>query len=396
MMREQLRVALVGVGQRSQFFATINQQAGDGFGARIVAAADPAPQAVGRAAGWLGAGVPVHASLDELLSSGAYDAAIVASPDDQHAEAAVRLLRAGIPVYLEKPIATTIFDADRILQTAVDTGTTLYVGHNMRLMRVILTMKELIDAGEIGEVRAAWCRHFVGNGGDYYFKDWHAERAHTTGLLLQKGVHDIDVMHWLCGGRSVRVTGMGNLTVYIRVADHTPLGDRPMHEVVGEQRWPPLNQTSINPRADVEDLSMMMMELDNGVLASYQQCHYTPDYWRNYTFIGTQGRIENFGDGHGAKVCLWNKRSPGYQPDPDRVIDVREEAEGHVSADARILREFFDFLRGRGDLSSTPLNARDAVAAGVCATESLRNGSTPVLVPEVSSTVSGFYSAVKR
>lgn len=56
-------------------------------------------------------------------------------------------------------------------------------------------MKELIDAGAIGEVKTIWCRHFVGNGGDYYFKDWHAERKNTTSLLLQKGAHDIDVIH---------------------------------------------------------------------------------------------------------------------------------------------------------------------------------------------------------
>ena len=201
-----VRIALVGVGHRARIFSTINNHsvAGD-FGARIVAAADPADAARPRAAEWLGADVPVYRTLDEMLSAGTYDAAIVATPDDVHADPTVTLLRAGIPVYLEKPIATTVFDADRVLQAAADTGTTLYVGHNMRLMRVILTMKELIDSGEIGEVRAIWCRHFVGNGGDYYFKDWHAERAHTTSLLLQKAAHDIDVIHWLSGGRSTRV-----------------------------------------------------------------------------------------------------------------------------------------------------------------------------------------------
>lgn len=37
----------------------------------------------------------------------------------------------------------------------------------------------------------------MGYGGDWYFKDWHAERRCTTGLLLQKAAHDIDVLHWL-------------------------------------------------------------------------------------------------------------------------------------------------------------------------------------------------------
>ena len=38
---------------------------------------------------------------------------------------------------------------------------------------------------------------------------------------------------------------------------------------------------------DVEDISMVNMRLTGGIMASYQQCHFTPDYWRNYTVIGT-------------------------------------------------------------------------------------------------------------
>ena len=80
-------------------------------------------------------------------------------------------------------------------------------------------MRELIQDGAIGEVKAIWCRHFVGHGGDFYFKDWHADRRRTTGLLLQKGAHDIDVMHWLAGGYTTRVNAMGALTLYGGIED---------------------------------------------------------------------------------------------------------------------------------------------------------------------------------
>ena len=66
----------------------------------------------------------------------------------------------------------------------------------------------------------------------------------------------------------------------------------------------------------------MNLRLDNGVLATYQQCHYTPDYWRNYTVIGTHGRLENFGDLDGATVKVWNARRSGYRADADITIDV--------------------------------------------------------------------------
>lgn len=63
------------------------------------------------------------------------------------------------------------------------------MGHNMRHMQFVLKMKSLIDEGRIGTVKTAWCRHFVGHGGDFYLKDWHSERRYSTGLLLQKGAH---------------------------------------------------------------------------------------------------------------------------------------------------------------------------------------------------------------
>ncbi len=81
----------------------------------------------------------------------------------------------------------------------------------------------------------------------------------------------------------------------------------------------------MNPVIDVEDLSMMLMALDNGVLCVYQQCHYAPDGWRNYTIIGTEGRIENFGDDHNHTVIrLWNRRTD-YNPYGDEQFYVGKQ-----------------------------------------------------------------------
>ena len=57
----------------------------------------------------------------------------------------------------------------------------LYLGHKLRQMPFVLKMKELIARGDNGELKAGWCGHFVGRGGDFYFKDWHADRTKSTG-----------------------------------------------------------------------------------------------------------------------------------------------------------------------------------------------------------------------
>ena len=250
----------------------------------------------------------------------------------------------------------------------------MFVGHNMRHFPVILKMKELIDTGAIGEVKTAWCRHFVAYGGDAYFKDWHADRKNTTGLLLQKGAHDIDVMHWLCGGYTSQVTAMGELMIYDRITDRHDESERG-DGTFRRENWPPLSQKQLNPVIDVEDVSMMLMRMDNGVLASYQQCHFTPDAWRNYTFIGSEGRIENF-TGADPHIRLWDKRVGGY--DGFTRVDIPVVEGGHEGGDPRIVAEFVRFVREGGRTNTSPIAARNSVAAGCAATESLRDGSKPV------------------
>lgn len=312
----------------------------------------------------------VTSDLQELLDSG-IDAVLVLTPDNQHAAVAVRTLKAGIPTFCEKPLDITVEAADSILQAAYESGTRLYVGHNMRHMPVVVQMRELIEQGTIGEVKAVWCRHFVGHGGDYYFKDWHSEQKNVTSLLLQKGAHDIDVIHWLANGYTKRVSAVGDLAVYGAVTDRSDNSAKRMGDWFSLENWPPAEQHGLAEQIDVEDISMMNMVLDNGVLASYQQCHFTPDYWRNYTVIGTKGRIENFGDGPGERIGVWTKRTVGYA-EPDQSIAIRDGEGGHGGADPRLIAEFLRFAADGGPTQTSPVAARQAVAAGVLAAESLR------------------------
>ncbi|MGO2542308.1 Gfo/Idh/MocA family protein [Specibacter sp. AOP5-B1-6] len=375
------RVGLVGFGLRASLWRHVHKP---GQGSEVVMVCDTSERGRADAAAKIPTAV-VTSSLDELLGAG-LDAVLVLTPDNRHAEIAVQTLRAGIPTFCEKPLDVTVEAADAILAAAFETGTRLYVGHNMRHMPVVVQMREIIESGRIGEVKAVWCRHFVGNGGDYYFKDWHAERANTTSLLLQKGAHDIDVIHWLAGGYTTRVSAIGDLAVYGDVASRRDNSDRRMGDWFSLDNWPPAEQTDLNPVIDVEDISMMQMVLDNGALASYQQCHFTPDYWRNYTVIGTKGRLENFGDNPGDSIKVWTSRSQNGFVKPDEDIEIRDGEGGHGGADPLLIAEFLRFARDGGATDTSPIAAREAVAAGVVAAQSLRTGGgaldIPALPPE--------------
>ncbi|MBM7791328.1 Gfo/Idh/MocA family protein [Tenggerimyces flavus] len=385
-----LQIGVIGYGLRGTLSRHAHKPGG---GSRVVALYDPEPTSGERFREAYGESAAVHTDLAAFLKS-ELDAVFVISPDWLHEEHAVAVLEAGLPVYLEKPMAITTEGCDRLLRTAQTTGGKLYLGHNMRHMPFVREMKRLIDSGAIGEPKVAWGRHFVGHGGDFYFQDWHVEQKYGTSLLLQKGAHDLDVLHWLCSAYTTEVTAMGALTLYDQTQDK---GDAdPWWHGSDEERltrWPPLSLTGLNPKMDMEDVSMMLMRLSNGVLASYQQCHYTPDYWRNYTVIGTEGRIENFGNGEpGTTIRIWNKRHHGWQEAGDQTYEVRPGEGGHGGADPEIVGEFLRYVREGGATDTSPVAARYSVATGVAGAESLRAGSTPVRVPAADPEVAAYFA----
>jgi predicted dehydrogenase len=381
-----LRFGVVGLGARSRIAQYAHRP---GEGSEVVALADPAAaQRIAALRQYPDA--TAYADHTELLDQ-KLDGVFLTTPDDLHEDPAIDFLRAGVPVFVEKPLAITTSGCDRVLQAAYDSGARLYVGHNMRHMPVVLTMRDLIRSGAIGEVKAIWCRHFVGHGGDFYFKDWHADRRRTTSLLLQKGAHDIDVMHWLAGGYTTRANAFGGLTVYGGIDDRLDRSGQRFADFVSEDNWPPLSQKGMAPVMDVEDLSMANLLLDNGVYVTYQQCHYTPDYWRNYTVIGTEGRLENFGDSPGGVVKVWNSKRSGYREDADLVVEIPDAEGGHAGADPRLIDEFIRFVREGGATLTSPIAARAAVAAGYAATTSLRSNGIPIEIPPLDPALVSYF-----
>jgi len=311
------------------------------------------------------------------------DAVAVCTPDWLHHEHAVAALRAGKHLFCEKPLAIRIEDCDDILRAWRAAGVRMMVGFNMRYAYFVDKMRQLVDSGAIGEIKTAWTRHFVGWGGRFYYHDWHADRRNTTGLLLQKATHDLDVMHYICRSHTVRTAAFGDLMYYG--------GDKPndLHcpdcpEAAGcfeeAAKWNCHDDLcAFRKQVDVEDVSMMIMRYANGIQAAYQQCHFATHYERNYTFIGTEGRIES--DEPAGKVYLW-KREPGkMHVEPDEVHDCASRFGGHGGADPQIARDFVAMVVDGVAPRAPAVAGRWSVAAGVCATESLRNGGMPMDVP---------------
>lgn len=335
-------------------------------------------------------------NYQDLLERDDIDAIAIASPDYTHEEYAIAAFKAGKHVFSEKPMAITTEGCDRMLAAWQDSGKEFMVGFNMRYMNIFRVMKDAIDSGAIGEIKSVWVRHFVGPGGRFYYHDWHAQAKNTNSLLLQKASHDIDMIHWLTGQYTKRVVAMGSLDYYG--------GDKPndlhckdcpekdscveFQPVEKKHGFNTMDLCAFRKEIDVEDNSIMMMELENGIKASYAQNHFAPDYHRNYTIIGTEGRIENLDDSKRVILKLRDK-SNRWQNLAEHKIDIKTKKGGHGGADGVIAKDFVDMVLDGKEPIATPLAGRMSVAAGVAATYSMRHGWEAVDIPKLPKGING-------
>ncbi|PYI56966.1 Gfo/Idh/MocA family protein [Paenibacillus flagellatus] len=375
---EQIRIGVIGLGWRAGVTKYWHQPNGRSV---VVAGADADPARLGKFRERINPDADVTLDYRELLERKDIDAIVVMTPDRCHDEHAVAALEAGKHVYCEKPLAITVEGCDRILEAWRRSGKQFMIGFNMRYMNMYRTMKEIVASGEIGDVKAVWVRHFVGLGSDYYYHSWHGSSRNTTSLLLQKASHDIDLIHWITGRYTTKVSAFGGVDYFGggKPNDLT-CPECAEKETCPEARFGPLTQCAFREEVDVEDNSMVLMELEGGVKASYMQCHFTPDYLRNYTVIGTEGRIENSETEN--RVYLKSRKSGTWRDLSDRIYDIKKAEGSHNGADPRICEDFIDMILQGKEPIAQPIAGRMSVAVGCAATESMRAGGMPVRVKQ--------------
>lgn len=296
-----------------------------------------------------------------LLATKEIDAVLISTPLPFHETMAWDALTAGKAVFMEKPMAATLEGCDRLCKLAKETGTKLFIGHNLRKFAFLSGLKERIGSGVIGEVKTIWCRHFVGRGNrsDDYFRRYSSPRF-SHGLLLHKGSHDIDAIHWLGGAYSETVSGMGFGSAF----DESGRADPARHPELEFQ----------------EDHNMILMQLANGVQAVYLQCHFSPDEERNYTVIGTLGRIENTGNNYGKTIFrIWSNLHGATECYTEETPPPKKSAA--EDADDQTIHNFLEYVRTDAVPFVTFMDARYAVAAALAGGRSIREGNTPQHLP---------------
>jgi predicted dehydrogenase len=137
-----------------------------------------------------------YGSLGELLGDKDVNVVLVATPNDVHCELVCEALKAGKHTICEKPVAMSLDELDRMIDTAKKHGKLFSVHQNRRWDTDFQIAKEVIRSGELGKVYAVQSR-LHGSGGAMH--GWRSEVKHGGGMLLDWGVHFIDQAYQICG-----------------------------------------------------------------------------------------------------------------------------------------------------------------------------------------------------
>ncbi len=146
----QLRVGLIGFGHWGPHYARI--LAGTMGSARLAACAEPAAARLAAFERQYPA-ARAYADYTRLLRDGDVDAVIVATPTSTHREVVERCLKAGVHVLVEKPLASTVADAEALAALEKDSGRVLMVGHTFLFNSAVRAIKGYIDEGLLGDIR---------------------------------------------------------------------------------------------------------------------------------------------------------------------------------------------------------------------------------------------------
>ena len=190
MSHDRVRVALIGLGTMGRNHLRVLMERPD---VEVVAVADPDRPTRERAVALSGA--RGYEAVGALFSEEHVDAAIVAAPTTMHLGAGLAALGAGVPLFVEKPLAATVAEARELVDLAGSKGVPLQVGHVERFNPAVTVLVERLAGGALTRI--------------FSIKTLRAgplpERIRDVGVAVDLATHDVDIICHLAGARPERV-----------------------------------------------------------------------------------------------------------------------------------------------------------------------------------------------
>ncbi len=141
-----------------------------------------------------------YTEREKLVKDEEVDAITIATADDDHVEPTILAADAGKPALLEKPMATTLEDADKIIRAVKRSNIIFMVGHILRFDKRYRIVWKMSRDGKLGRIGSMYARRIGRQKAASIF-------LNRVSAPVQTGVHDIDIMRWIAGREVVQVVG---------------------------------------------------------------------------------------------------------------------------------------------------------------------------------------------
>jgi phthalate 4,5-cis-dihydrodiol dehydrogenase len=210
-----IKVGIIGAGafgvQHAQAIANVN-------GVSLVASSrrnqKPLAEFTGRFGG------RGYANFHDLLNDNEVDAVVIATPHNTHTSVVEAAALAGKHILLEKPMALTLGECDRIVQWVKEAGIKLMLGHTGHFIPALQSAKQILESGEMGEVVygvATKSKQWMNPDR----REWHLDRTRGGGMWMTIGVHALDQLTWLVGAPVEKVSAQMQTRFHDQQADDT-------------------------------------------------------------------------------------------------------------------------------------------------------------------------------
>ncbi|NLP45478.1 MAG: Gfo/Idh/MocA family oxidoreductase [Epulopiscium sp.] len=196
-----VKIGIIGIGNMGRKHA-LNIKEGRVPGAKLIAVCDWDQDQLQWAKEHLGSDVKLFDSAESMFDANVIDAVLVATPHYDHPPLAIQAFEKGLHVLIEKPAGVYTKQVREMNEVAAKTDKVFGIMYNQRTNPIYRKLKDLIDSGELGEIRrvnwiiTSWYRSqsYYDSGG------WRATWAgEGGGVLLNQDPHQLDLWQWLCG-----------------------------------------------------------------------------------------------------------------------------------------------------------------------------------------------------
>jgi predicted dehydrogenase len=196
-----VKIGVIGIGNMGSSHAACISK-GEVPGAKLIAVCDLNPERLKWAKDTLGKDVKTFDDAGSLICSNEVDAVIIATYHYDHPSTAIKAFEKGLHVLCEKPAGVYTRQVRLMNEAAVKSGKVFGMMYNQRTNPLYQKLKELIDNGELGEIkRTNWIITTWYRPQSYYNSSiWRATWAgEGGGVLLNQSPHQLDIWQWICG-----------------------------------------------------------------------------------------------------------------------------------------------------------------------------------------------------